>query len=100
MTTEETEEPEDGDRRGMTEEQWAWFQKATRGNGDQDRNGVDLSLLRRNLRLTSDSPAYSRPWIRSRRGVLAEISINFRVKDRTHLLELEALRRLIQGDER
>ena len=40
------------DKLGMTDEQWEWFQKATRGYGDQDENGIDLSLLRENLRLT------------------------------------------------
>jgi hypothetical protein len=44
------EEPED--RLGMTPEQWAWFQQHTRGYGDQDENGVDLSLLRANLKLS------------------------------------------------
>jgi len=45
-----TEEPVD--KLGMTDEQWEWFQKATHGYGDQDENGVDLSLLRENLKLT------------------------------------------------
>ncbi len=49
MTTEE-EDPEN--QGGMTEEQWAKLQAYTRGYGDQDENGIDLSLLRRNLRLT------------------------------------------------
>ena len=40
------------DHLGMSEEQWAWFQKYTRGYGEQDEEGVDLSLLRENLRLT------------------------------------------------
>jgi hypothetical protein len=40
------------DRLGMTEEQWAWFQKYTQGYGDQDENGIGLSLLRENLKLT------------------------------------------------
>ena len=44
------EEPED--RLGMTEEQWERFQAYTHGYGDQDENGVDLSLLRENLMLT------------------------------------------------
>lgn len=44
------EEPED--RLGMTEEQWAVFQAYTRGYGDQDANGIDLSILRENLRLS------------------------------------------------
>jgi hypothetical protein len=44
------EEPED--RLGMTPEQWQRFQEATRGYGEQDENGIDLSLLRENLRLT------------------------------------------------
>ena len=45
-----TSEPED--HLGMTDEQWAWFQAHTRGFGEQDENGVDVSLLRENLRLT------------------------------------------------
>jgi hypothetical protein len=44
------EEPED--RLGLTEEQWAQFQAYTRGYGEQDENGVDVSLLRENLKLT------------------------------------------------
>ena len=44
------EEPED--RLGMTEEQWAQFQAYTHGFGEQDENGVDVSLLRENLKLT------------------------------------------------
>jgi len=43
-------EPED--HLGMTDEQWAWFQTYTHGFGEQDENGVDVSLLRENLRLT------------------------------------------------
>lgn len=44
------EEPED--RLGMTEEQWQRFQEWTHGYGEQDENGIDLSLLRENLTLT------------------------------------------------
>jgi predicted nucleotidyltransferase len=44
------EEPED--RLGMTEEQWQRFQAYTHGFGEQDENGVDISLLRENLKLT------------------------------------------------
>ena len=40
------------DRLGMTEAQWEWFQAYTRGYGEQDANGVDISLLRENLKLT------------------------------------------------
>src|SRR5438445_5124373 len=43
-------EPED--HLGMTDEQWAWFQTCTHGYGEQDENGIDVSLLRENLRLT------------------------------------------------
>lgn len=42
----------DEDRLGMTEEQWERFQAYTQGFGEQDENGVDVSLLRANLRLT------------------------------------------------
>lgn len=40
------------DRLGMTEEQWMIFQAHTQGYGAQDENGVDITLLRENLRLT------------------------------------------------
>ncbi|HVL38353.1 MAG TPA: hypothetical protein VM328_03080 [Fimbriimonadaceae bacterium] len=43
---------QDEERLGMTPEQWEAFQKYTQGYGDQDENGVDLSLLRANLKLT------------------------------------------------
>jgi predicted nucleotidyltransferase len=43
-------EPED--HLGMNDEQWAWFQRHTHGFGEQDENGVDVSLLRENLSLT------------------------------------------------
>ena len=46
------EEPED--RLGMTEEQWETFKRITRGYGDQDENGVDLSLIRENLKRTPE----------------------------------------------
>lgn len=44
------EDPED--RLGMTEEQWEEFKRLTRGFGDQDENGIDLSMLKRNLQMT------------------------------------------------
>ena len=40
------------DQLGMTEEQWTQWQACTHGFGEQDENGVDVSLLRRNLRLS------------------------------------------------
>jgi hypothetical protein len=40
------------DRLGMTEEQWEWFQRETQGYGEHSESGVDLSLIRSNLRLT------------------------------------------------
>ncbi len=46
----EAEEPED--RLGMTPEQWEQFQAFTRGFGEQSASGVDISLLRANLKLT------------------------------------------------
>ena len=48
--SEDFEEPED--HLGMTPEQWAQFKAFTSGFGDQDENGIDLSLLRSNLKLT------------------------------------------------
>jgi hypothetical protein len=64
MSDNPQEEPED--RLGMTEEQWAQFQAYTRGYGDQDENGIDLSLLRANLRLTP-----TERWEKMRREVNA-----------------------------
>ena len=43
---------EQEDHLGMTDEQWAQFQAYTRGYGEQDANGIDISLLRANLKLT------------------------------------------------
>ena len=40
------------DRLGMTDEQWTRFQEYTHGYGEQDEDGVDVSLLRENLKLT------------------------------------------------
>ncbi len=40
------------DRLGMTDVQWAQWQSYTHGYGEQDENGVDISLIRQNLRLT------------------------------------------------
>ena len=51
MDTPEPEAPENNEL-GMTPEQWEAFQKYTRGFGEQDDYGVDLSLLRENLRMT------------------------------------------------
>lgn len=48
----QTQAEQRADRLGMTEEQWAQWQAYTRGFGEQDENGVDVSLLRRNLRLS------------------------------------------------
>jgi hypothetical protein len=40
------------DHLGMSDEHWEIFQKATHGYGEQDENGIDISLLRENLKLT------------------------------------------------
>ena len=42
------------DRLGMTQQQWEQFQAYLRAHrfGEQDENGIDLSLLRANLKLT------------------------------------------------
>lgn len=40
------------DRLGMSEAQWRWFQEYTHGYGEQDESGVDVSMLRENLKLT------------------------------------------------
>ncbi len=44
------QEPED--HLGMTDDQWAQWQAYTHGYGEQDENGIDISLLRGNLKLT------------------------------------------------
>ena len=43
---------QDADHLGMTAAQWAQWQAYTHGYGEQDANGIDLSCLRANLRLT------------------------------------------------
>lgn len=40
------------DRPGMTAEHWEVFTSLTHGLPHQDENGIDLSLLRENLKLT------------------------------------------------
>lgn len=50
---------------GWTPEQWATFQQYTRGYGDQDENGIDLSLLRENWKRTPTQR------LEKRRGFLA-----------------------------
>jgi len=51
---EKEDQEEDAVPEGYTPEQWAQFLEWTRAHpyGDQDENGVDLSLLRANLKLT------------------------------------------------
>lgn len=52
MDTQLPPAPEAEDHLGMTDAQWAQWQAYTRGYGEQDENGVDISLLRENLKLT------------------------------------------------
>lgn len=52
MADKQTQLVDPEDRLGLTPEQWEWFQRHTHGFGEQDENGVDLSLLRENLKLT------------------------------------------------
>ena len=40
------------DKLGMTDDQRVQWQAYTHGYGDQDMNGIDLSCLRENLRLS------------------------------------------------
>jgi hypothetical protein len=46
------EQDEFEDRFGMTEEEWARFQRITQGYGEQSDEGADLSILKALLRLT------------------------------------------------
>lgn len=68
------------DHLGMTEEQWAWFQAYTHGFGEQDENGIDVSLLRENLRLTPTQRIQKlmRGLAFDRRKTIAELEISFR----------------------
>jgi hypothetical protein len=70
-------EPED--RLGMTDEQWERFQAYTRGFGEQDENGVDVSLLRENLRLTPEQRVRRMfAWMAAERGCrLEELEFQF-----------------------
>ena len=60
------EEPQD--KLGMTDGQWAQWQAYTHGYGEQDANGIDVSLIRGNLRLT--------PWQRLEK--LQDVSAYFK----------------------
>jgi hypothetical protein len=44
------QEPQD--KLGMTDAQWAQWQAYTHGYGEQDANGIDISLIRENLRFS------------------------------------------------
>ncbi len=48
----QTETQETEDRLGMTDAQWAQWQTYTHGYGEQDANGIDISLIRENLRVS------------------------------------------------
>ena len=48
---EESSEP-DAMRRGMTDAQWEIYKRAITGYGEQSESGIDISLLRENLKLT------------------------------------------------
>lgn len=50
---EEEQADEEQKRLGMTDAQWETWRRHTQGFGEQDENGVDLTALRRNLRLTA-----------------------------------------------
>ena len=50
--TETAQEMAAEDRLGMTESQWAQWLAYTHGYGEQDANGVDISLIRENLRFS------------------------------------------------
>lgn len=54
MTQAETQgaETDAEDRLGMTDAQWAQWQAYTHGYGEQDANGIDISLIRENLRFS------------------------------------------------
>lgn len=58
------------DRLGMTEAQWRIFKAWTTGHGEQDENGVDLSLLRANMKL---SPMERIEQMRRARAVVMEV---------------------------
>ena len=48
---EESSEP-DAMRRGLTDAQWEIYKRAAAGCGEQSESGIDISLLRENLKLT------------------------------------------------
>lgn len=65
------------DRLGLTQEQWERFQAYTQGYGDQDENGVDLSLLRAKSSSKNDFGVWGRisSSFQARRLCLPEPSI-------------------------
>ena len=52
VQTKAAQEADAEDRLGMTDAQWAQWQAYTHGYGEQDANGIDISLIRENLRFS------------------------------------------------
>ncbi len=77
-------ETQDADQLGMTDAQWAQWQDYTHGYGEQDANGIDVSLIRENLR--------SSPWER-----LAKLQRNllFFKEDRMEAQQVGEFRQII-----
>lgn len=82
--TEIAQETETEDRLGMTAAQWAQWQAYTQGYGEQDANGIDISLIRENLRFS--------PWER-----LAKLQRNliFFKEDRVQAQQVSEFRQII-----
>ena len=82
--TETVQKTEAEDRLGMTDAQWAQWQTYTHGYGEQDANGIDISLIRENLRLS--------PWER-----LAKLERNliFFKEDRMEAKQVGEFRQVI-----
>jgi predicted nucleotidyltransferase len=90
-----TTEPED--HLGMTEEQWERFQAYTHGFGEQDENGVDVSLLRENLRLTPGQRVRQMfAWMAAERGCRLE-ELEFQFARLVQVLQEQEVRFLVIG---
>jgi predicted nucleotidyltransferase len=85
------------DRLGMTEEQWERFQAYTHGFGEQDENGVDVSLLRENLKLTPEQRVRRMfAWMAAERGVRLD-EVEFQFAQLVQALQGQEVRFLVIG---
>jgi hypothetical protein len=98
MSGQSTQKADPEDRLGMSEEQGERFQAYTYGFGEQDENGVDISLLRENLRLTPSQRLESGLWTLARNQSGAIVGLRLGFDSLAQVLHQQNVRYLLTGD--